>query len=239
MRNSSTPARQTLTLTLKSVFVISDTGATYDCDGIEDGGFTTSLRERTLEELIAEYASEVYEFAGFGFWCDNEGFDDDEIDFELCVGEVHDLSLFLADLREYISNTSDGWARIVSKAEHDAAVAEHERKRLESTAAAFSHKCGYPVASREYIVSLHREIDRLEARADVWNSGESRMERAMAARFSGQSQEGYYSDEDYAQGEFGEAFASLDRVAEWLNKNCPLLVASVTESELAAQAQED
>lgn len=237
MRNAaSTPARQTLTL--KSVFVISDTGATYDHDGCEDG-FATSLRQRTLEELIAEYASEVYEFSGFDFWSDDEGFDDDEVDFELCVGEIHNLPLFLVDLREYLSDSSDGWASIVPKAEHEAAVAEHERKRLESTAAAFSRQCGYPVASREYIVSLHREIDRLEARADIWNSGESRMERSMAARFSGQSLEGYYSDEDYAQGEFGEAFASLDRVAEWLNKNCPLLVASVRESELVSQAQED
>lgn len=231
---TSTPARQTLTLA--SVFVISDTGASYDHDGCEDG-FVTMVRERTLEELVAEYAMEIYEMP-FP-WTDAEGFDDDEVDFELCVGAVHDLPLFLSDLREYLSDSSDGWASIVPKAEHDAAVAEQERKRLESTAAAFSRQCGYPVASREYIIALHQEIDRLEHRADVWNSGESRMERAMAARFSGQSMEGYYSDEDYAQSEFGEAFASLDRVAEWLNKNCPLLVASVMESELASQAQED
>lgn len=234
MRNSSTPARQTLTLA--SVFVISYTGASYDCDGCEDG-FVTSVRERTLEELIAEYAMEIYEMP-FP-WTNADGLDDDEVDFELCLGEVHNLPFFMDDLRDYLSDSSDGWASIVPKAEHDAAVAEQERKRLESTAAAFSRQCGYPVASREYIVALHREIDRLEDRCDVWNSGESRMERAMAARFSGQSMEGYYSDEDYAQGQFGEAFASLDRVAEWLNKNCPLLVASVTESELAAQAQVD
>jgi hypothetical protein len=216
MRNfASTPARQILTL--DSVFVISYTGASYDCDGCEDGGFITSRRERTLQELVSEYATEL----------------------ELCVGEVHDLPLFLDDLREYLSVSSDGWGSIVSKAEHDAIMAEEERKRLESTAAAFSRQCGYPVASREYIVSLHREIDRLEGRADIWNSGESRAERSMSARFSGQSQEGFWSDEDYAQGEFSQAFASLDRVSEWLNQNCPLLVASVRESELVSQAQED
>jgi hypothetical protein len=238
MRNfASTPARQILTL--DSIFVISDTGASYDHDGCEDGGFVTSRRERTLGGLVSEYASEIYSEVMPFIWTNSEGFDDDEVDFELCVGEVHDLPLFLADLREYLSESSDGWASIVSKAEHDAAVAEHERKRLESTAAAFSRQCGYPVASREYIISLHREIDRLEGRADVWNSGESRMERSMASRFSGQSQEGYYSDEDYAQGEFSQAFASLDRVSEWLNQNCPLLVASVRESELVSQAQED
>jgi hypothetical protein len=191
-----------------------------------------------LGELVSEYAAEIYsDFVPF-FWCDSEGNDDVDTDFEVCM-EVHNLEAFVIDLREYLSDSvGDGWSEIRTKAEHDALVAEEERKRLESTAAAFSRQCGYPVASRDYIVALHREIDRLENRADVWNSSESRMERAMSARFSGQSQEGYYSDEDYAQGEFSEAFASLDRVAQWLNENCPLLVASVRESELVA-LQED
>lgn len=233
---SSSRAASPAPLTLDSEIVLVSVGSSYDEDGFEDGGWSSHVSRKTVAELVTDHVLEVYEDAVDALVAeayDLHDLHEEKIFLSNCCVEVSDLEGFLSDWKDYLSE-GDGWHNVYTEAEFSAMQAEEERKKIEQSAAAFAAHCGHPVASRDYIRALRATLNRTEDRMDGWNSGESRMERFADSRFSGQSMDGYYCDEDYAQQAFGNQLAHLERVEQWLSENCPLLMASMREEELAS-----
>lgn len=143
----------------------------------------------------------------------------------------------LAMVQRYISDSFDPeyggtWAVMTEEA-YVEEQSEKERKRLEQSASWFSHVCGHPVGSVEYVLAVQKAM--AEREQDMMDDcyGERRMERAAAARFCGQSSEDYWSDEDYIRDQHEDHIFLLANVLQWLELNCPLLMLKVQEKELA------
>jgi hypothetical protein len=124
------------------------------------------------------------------------------------------------------------WA-IMTEEEFMEEESEKERKSLEQSASWFAQECGHAVGSVEYVRAAQEALAMRERNMDNDCYGERKMERAAASRFSGQSSEDYWSDEDYIRSKHEDSIGEIASVLQWLETNCPLLMLKVQEQDLS------
>jgi hypothetical protein len=212
-------------LTLKSeIVLISHDG------GWDDEPSTPSQSVYTLEELIETYK------------------DDLDLSTEYVervmagAGTEQDLNWFLWDcLRDSeILDSGHGWTNIIRKEEFDEQRKEAEYARAERAVQGFCARKGIAPNTIQFVLALEAEQDSLNYRREVEFGYERRAERWMDSRFSGQSEDGFWSDESFLNNGFSREQDNIDLVLSWLHRNCPLLMAKVEEYKLAnPQSEED
>jgi hypothetical protein len=116
-----------------------------------------------------------------------------------------------------------------TKAEAEALEADEERRSIENHAAAFAKRSKTTAGSRQFVIALKKAMIEFEERIKIQNGYEAKAERWMEARFCGTD---FWADEDYLGERALDEAEALDKVLQWLTKNCPLLVASVEEEFL-------
>lgn len=162
-----------------------------------------------------------------------------EIFFNM-IREVEILDLqpdqILDKVNSFVSECFDpeygGTWEILTEDAYREEQSENVRKNLEQSASWFAKECGHPVGSFEYVLAAQEALARREQDMEDDCYGERRMERAAASRFSGQSSEGYWSDEDYIRSHHEDRISEVAMVLQWLDANCPLLMLKVQEQEL-------
>lgn len=150
----------------------------------------------------------------------------------------------LADLEEsYCSAMESDWGRctrLLTVEEHETLARDERRRELESAASELAHTLRVRVDSMEFIDALHERLQRLQDDQDDENSGERRMEHWGACRAAGVGSEVYFDDYDFTNSRFNEAKGHLRDILEWLETNCPLLMAQWRERQLeTAQTEEE
>ena len=210
-------------LTLKSEIVLI---SHYEGGWEEES--STSQSTYTLEELIESYKNDL-------------DLTSEELD-RVRAGAEADLNWFLWDcLRDSeILDSGDGWTNIIRKEDFDQQQKEAEYARAERAVQGFCARKGITPNTIEFVLALEAEQDSLNYRREVAFGYECRAERWMDSRFSGQSEEGFWSDESFIQNGFSNEQENIDLALDWLHRNCPLLMARVAEYKLAnPQSEED
>ena len=212
-----------LPLTLKSeIVLISHEG------GWDDEPSTPSQSIYTLEELVEIYKRDL-------------DLSTEEVE-RVMAGNEQDLNWFLWDcLRDSeILDSGNGWTNIIRKEEFDEQRKEAEYARAERAVQGFCARKGIAANTIQFVLALEAEQDSLNYRRDVEFGYERQAERWMDSRFSGQSQEGFWSDESFIGNGFSKEQDNIDLALAWLHRNCPLLMAKVEEYKLAnPQSDED
>lgn len=141
--------------------------------------------------------------------------------------EADDFS-YIKDWSEFCKLVRDVWecGPIMTRKEMGQEIANQRRKKLESVAAGFASKCGFPVGTREYVLAARKEIDSVRSRQEWWNNPEMRMEHWGAC---GGRSEVYYDDLNFENSRYDSRLDGLGEVLEWLEQNCPLLMRQMEE----------
>jgi hypothetical protein len=214
-------------LTLASEIVITShyPGDWHD----DDFGPSTSRETLTMSEVIEQYSDTLSEYA-----------DSEEHIARVKAGVEADLNWFLWDVLRETLNDGDAFTSIVTKELYDEQEKEAEYARAEQAVNGFCARKGLSPNTIEFVLALQEEQRSLNGRRDVAFGYECRAERWAGSRFSGQSQEGYWSDEDSLHGKFDGEQENISLALDWLYRNCPLLMARVEEQRLAnPQPDED
>jgi hypothetical protein len=213
-----------LTLATEIVITSHHPGDWHD----DDFGPSTHRSIMTIEEVIREYHDTLRECA-----------DNEEHIARVEAGVEADLCWFLWDCLREEMNSGDGFADIVTKDLHDEQVKESEYRRAEEAVKGFCARKGLTPNSIEFVLALEEEQRSLNSRRERAFDYECRAERWMDSRFSGQSLDGYYSDEDSLHGKFDGEQENISLALDWLSRECPLLMAKVAEQRLANPQPED
>ena len=184
----------------------------YD-DEIPYGESMSSVRPLTIGEFISEYPEDAAEWENL----DNEH-PDNLLEF------VHTTA----------QNYENFWVKL--KSEWEAQQAQKELDSMNRLAASFAKEWNVTAGTMEFVERMYKEMDNLDYDYERYNDYECRAERWMDSRYSGQSYEGYWSDEDYGHSQFGKRADNLEKVRKWLCLNCPMTMAAFSEKMLAKQA---
>lgn len=204
---------------------------TVDYGDPDDPRTSVGDKEVTVVEMITEMAwravSEMNNGRGRSdsFWKYLEGIDS----FEDLVDVYKDF-------------LDSDWGRclhVLPIDEHKKVVAEHRRKELEQYAGAFASESGYKVGTFEFIRAIEQALGRIRHKRERWNDSETRMEEWAAHRYAGNSAETYYDDLNFENGRFASATDHLREIMEWLETECPLLMAKYEEMKLAGTWEND
>jgi hypothetical protein len=212
-----------LTLATEIVITSHHPGDWHD----DEFGPSTHRDILTMEEIIDQYSDQLSDYAT------------EEQIARIKAGVEADLVWFLWDcLREEL-NCGDGFVDIVTKDLHDEQEKEADYRRAEEAVKGFCARKGLTPNSIEFVLALEEEQRSLNSRRERAFDYECRAERWMDSRFSGQSQEGYWSDEDSLHSKFEGEQENISLALDWLSRECPLLMAKVAEQRLANPQPED
>jgi hypothetical protein len=110
--------------------------------------------------------------------------------------------------------------------------AEERRKQLEESARSLAAQYNVKVGTWEFIKALRKERRKLERAREDWHNPEAKMERWAAHMYQG-TRDAYFEDNDYVGGQHSSWRDTIDGIWEWLDANCPLLMAQYRERRLA------
>ena len=210
-----------LPLTLKSEVVLI---SHYEGGWDEEPSCNQSIY--TLEELIESYKNDL-------------DLTPEELE-KVRAGNEADLTWFLWDVLPETLDSGNGWTNILRKEEFDQQQQKAEYEKAERAVQGFCARKGIIPNTIEFVLALEAEQDSLNYRREVEFGYERRAERWMDSRFSGQSEDGFWSDESFLNNGFSREQDNIDLALSWLHRNCPLLMAKVEEYKLAnPQTEED
>jgi hypothetical protein len=101
---------------------------------------------------------------------------------------------------------------------------EKTRKNLENRVVTLAKSLNVSPISSEFIKSLYNIIQKEEYALERFDDFECRQERFADSYFSGQSREGFWSDEDYSRSEISREIQTAVEALEYLSNVCPLLI---------------
>jgi hypothetical protein len=157
------------------------------------------------------------------------------------VGELDAIEDF-NDLEDAYRNACEhdwgGCNRLMTVEAHEALAATERRRELESAASQLAQSLQVAVDSMEFIDALHERIARIQQEQDDWNSGERQMEHWGACQAAGVGSEVFFDDRNYTNGEYNQGKGHLRDILEWLETNCPLLMAQWRERQLESVEDE-
>lgn len=108
---------------------------------------------------------------------------------------------------------------------------EYERKKLEKIASKYAAMFNTTLGSWSFVRALQEYRQSVEDKLDVFNNEENRAERWATHMYHGCTSE-FFENEEYGNCTYYTILSELDMIEKWLHTNCPLLMASWTESEL-------
>lgn len=159
------------------------------------------------------------------------------------VGDLKEINTLKQLESAYHDAMDNGGGRLVylKTAEvHEKIMEEQRRKNLEQSAKHFAASNKVKVGTFEFIRAVERAIQKLAYRSERWNDGETRMEEWAACMYSGAGRETYFDDLNYVNGQLGGERDDLEGIMDWLQSECPLLMAKYEEMKLSGEwAEED
>ena len=111
---------------------------------------------------------------------------------------------------------------------------EKDRVKMERLAGKYAKMWGCTAGSYNFVKMIKGAIKDLDDRYEQDMGYECKAERWAACHYAGAT-ESFWSDEDFIKGRYADAYDELSMVLNWLELNCPLLMASLQEEELAAK----
>lgn len=189
----------------------------YD-DEIPYGASRSSVRPLTIGKFKEEYSEDAAEWENL----DNEH-PETLLEFIHLTAENHSYSM-----------RGNFW--VMLKSEWEAQQAQKELDSMNRLAASFAKEWNVTAGTMEFVERMYKEMDKLDYDYERYNDYECRAERWMDSRYSGQSYEGYCSDEDYGHSQFGKRADNLEKIRKWLCLNCPMTMAAFSEKMIAKQA---
>jgi hypothetical protein len=144
----------------------------------------------------------------------------------------------LEKAKQLIDDRYSEWNRLLffgTEKQHQKYAAEEKRRHIEPEAKALAAQYNVRLDSFEFLKALQKEQRKIDHRREDWNNPEYKMERYARCSMMGNT-EGYYSDNDYTSGEFNSAEDTLRDIWEYLESECPLLMASYREKRLKRKA---
>lgn len=141
------------------------------------------------------------------------------------------------NLLQFVYQTADNYEfNVMLRSEHDAQKQKEDMDYMNNLAASFAKEWNVTAGTMEFIERMYKEMERFDYEYERYNSYECRAERWMDSRYSGQSYEGFYSDEDYGHSQFGKRADDLEKIRKWLCLNCPMTMAAFSEQMLVRKA---
>ena len=134
---------------------------------------------------------------------------------------------------EFENNSNVAGCFVFTPEEYETHQAEEEMTRLEGVAHRFAAHCGAKIGTMEFVRSLIAATTYAEGEREQYNSLECQMEEYAAHQYAGCTHE-YYNNRDFTNGRYSDAIGDLYGVRQWLESQCPLLMAKVKEEELSA-----
>lgn len=202
--------RLSLSADLEMVAVFYDHG-----DDIEGTGPSESARTLTLEAILIDLQEDR--------WATDDQFDE--------VESIGDVSSMYRDMNDH---DWGGCSFIGTVEDYEKRQQEERRAELETAAAVFAQSHNVRSGSMEFIAAVEAEIERVRDQQEEWNNPERRMEEWAACQHTGGGSEVYFDDLNFENGRYASRRESLFGIMEWLEQNCPLLMAKYRETKLAA-----
>jgi len=193
-----------------------DNSEDYYDEDVAYGIRRSSMQVSTIGKLIENYPNDASD------WIDNEHPLDNE----------HPQNLL-----EFLYQTAqNNEFNVMLKSEWDEREKQKELDKMNSLAASFAKEWGVTAGTMEFIERMYKEMEKLNYEVERYNDYECRAERWMDSRYSGQSEEGYWSDENYGRSQFSNRADDLERIRKWLCLNCPMTMAAFSEQYWAKKA---
>jgi hypothetical protein len=202
-------------ITLETLVVAGWYNDNYD-DDYSYGQRRQSVESCTIGKMIENYPDDASD------WIDNE--------YPLDNEHPENLLQFLYQTAE------NNEFNVMLKSEWDEQQKQKDMDEINRVAAYFAKEWEVTAGSMEFIERMYKEMDKLDYEYERYNDYECRAERWMDSRYSGQSYEGYWSDEDYGHSQFGKRADDLERIRKWLCLNCPMTMAAFSEQMLVRKA---
>lgn len=152
-------------------------------------------------------------------------------------GDLNDIESIEDLASQFRDMTWGGCVSLATVEEHEKRAKEERRAELEAAAAQLAQKHNVRVDSFEFIRALEEEIEKVRHEREEWNNPERRMEEWAACQYTGVGSEVYFDDLNFENGRYGARSDHLFAIREWLESNCPLLMAAYREDQLK-KAQE-
>jgi hypothetical protein len=209
-----------------------------------------SMKSKTKEQITLE--TEIV--AG---WHNSEDYYDDDFAYGSCRSSVDTTTIgkFIQNypedasewenldndhpenLLQFVYQTADNYEfNVMLKSEYDERKEKEDMDYMNNLAASFAKEWNVTAGTMEFIERMYKEMDKLDYEYERYNNYECRAERWMDSRYSGQSYEGFYSDEDYGHSQFGKRADDLEKIRKWLCLNCPMTMAAFSEQMLVRKA---
>ena len=193
-----------------------DNSEDYYDDDFAYGSRRSSMQVSTIGKLIENYPNDASDWIGNEHPLDNE----------------HPQNLL-----EFLYQTAqNNEFNVMLKSEWDEREKQKELDKMNNLAAYFAKEWEVTAGSMEFIERMYKEMDKLDYEVERYNDYECRAERWMDSRYSGQSEEGYWSDENYGRSQFSNRADDLERIRKWLCLNCPMTMAMFSEQMLIRKA---
>lgn len=232
-------------LTLDSEVMVTwyDQGYDDDFDGYTKGA---SRKCVTVRELYFEHCKDARDFEGSYEPIYNQGdldvdgnVDDDKFQAAWARGlEAYEQGLhgdIVEDVIQYFCEGDLGY--VMSMEEYTKQEKEKEMRQMESLASKYAKMWGCTAGSYAFVELLTSAIQDLDYRYECDMGYECKAERWAACQYAGAT-ESFWSDEDFIKGRYSDMYDELNKVMQWLDMNCPLLMACVREKQLAEGKEE-
>jgi len=141
----------------------------------------------------------------------------------------------VADVMQYLSESDIGY--VMSMEEYTKQEKEKEMRQMESLASKYAKMWRCTAGSMAFIECLDSAIEDLDYRYERDMGHECKAERWAACQYAGASHS-FWSDEDFIQDRYSDMYDELNKVRQWLEVNCPLLMACVREKQMASKSEE-
>jgi len=223
-------------LTLDSEVIVTwyDQGLDEDCQG-------SSGQCLTVRELYNYYLKGDRNFEGNYEPVYNDGdvdangdMDDDKFVAGLARGlEAYEQGIngdIVKYIIEYFLNADIGY--IMSMEEHSKREKEKDLVKMDRLASKYAKIWGCTAGSYNFVKLIKGAIKDLDDRYEQDMGYECKAERWAACQYAGVT-ESFWPDEDFIKGRYANAYDELSMVLNWLELNCPLLMACIQEEELA------
>lgn len=227
-------------LTLDSAVVVMSYEQAHWDDDFETRG--PSLHHATVRELYHAHKDDRYFEANFDPIympgdVDAEGGVDDQV---YAAAMARGLEAYeqgthgdvVADVLTHLRESDYG---VMSLQEHTKLVKERERERMEQLASQYAKMWNCVMGSHEFVSKLDACIQDHRERYQDEMSGEAKAERWAACQYAGASHS-FWDDEDYIDDQYSSQQQDLELIQQWLELNCPLLMASIREQQLHLEA---
>ena len=123
-----------------------------------------------------------------------------------------------------------GDIKIYTPQGYTAKVSEEERKELEKAASEFAASTNTTPGTMEFIKALKAALDQIDLVDENHNNPERRREEWAAHMHSGCA-DVYFNNMNYTSSKIAERAEYLNRIWNWLEINCPLLMMKYEEQQ--------